>query len=198
MLGRTRGETCYKSRQVRITTEKVPLFRDRLKTAFSRQKSYTDPKRKDVQFSVGDHVFLKVSPMKGVMRFGKKGKLSPRYVGPFEILDRVGNVSYQLALPPSFGHVQPVFHISMLRKYVPDPSHVLQPHAIELDQEVSYQEYPTAIVDRWIRQLRNKQIPMVKVLWNNYTMTECTWEMEQDMKDKFPYLFAPLPGMSSI
>ena len=127
MLGRTRGETCYKSRQVRITTEKVPLFRDRLKTAFSRQKSYADPKRKDVQFSVGDHLFLKVSPMKGVIRFGKKGKLSPRYVGPFEILDRVGNVSYRLAPPPSFNHMHPVFHISMLRKYVPNPSHVLQP-----------------------------------------------------------------------
>ena len=100
---------------IKETTEKVPLIRDRLKTAFSRQKSYADPKRKDVQFAVGDHVFLKVSPMKGVMRFGKKGKLSPRYVGSFEILNRVGSVSYRLALPPSFSHVHPVFHISMLR-----------------------------------------------------------------------------------
>ena len=146
---------------IRETTEKVPLIRDRLKMAFSRQKSYADPKRKDVQFSVGDHVFLKVSPMKGVMRFGKKGKLSPRYVGPFEILDRVGNVSYRLALPPSFSHVHPVFHISMLRKYVPNISHILQPQTIKLDQGATYQEYPTAIADRQVKQLRNKQVSMV-------------------------------------
>src|SRR5262249_13531582 len=101
------------------TTEKIPIIQQRIRTAFSRQKSYSDPKRRDVSFEVGDHVFLKISPMKGVLRFGKKGKLSPRYIGPFEILERVGNVSYRLALPPRLGHVHPVFHISMLRKYVP-------------------------------------------------------------------------------
>ena len=106
--------------------EKVPMIKERIKTAFSRQKSYADPKRKDMQFSVGDHVFLKISPMKGVMRFGKKGKLSPRYIGPFEVLDRVGNISYRLALPPNMGYVHLVFHISMLRKYISGPSHVLQ------------------------------------------------------------------------
>ena len=84
---------------IRETSEKVPIIQERMRTAFSRQKSYADPRRRDVQFGVGDHVFLKISPMKGVMRFGKKGKLTPRYIGPFEILDRVGNVSYRLALP---------------------------------------------------------------------------------------------------
>ena len=97
---------------VRETSEKVPLIQDRLRTAFSRQQSYADPKRRDVQFSIGDHVFLKISPMRGVMRFGKKGKLAPRYIGPFEILDRVGRVSYRLALPPHLSQVHPVFHIS--------------------------------------------------------------------------------------
>ena len=97
---------------------------------------------------VGDHVFLKVSPMKGVMRFGKKGKLAPRYIGPFEVLDRIGNVSYRLALPPSMAHVHPVFHISMLRKYVSDPSHILQPQMVDVSEELTYHEYPTAVVDR--------------------------------------------------
>ena len=102
--------------------------------------------------------------MKGVMRFGKKGKLAPRYVGPFEILDRVGQVSYRLALPLSFSHIHPVFHVSMLRKYVSNPSHILQPQIVEVDAELSYQEYPVTIVDRQIQKLRNKEIPMVKVL----------------------------------
>ena len=100
--------------------------------------------------------FLKISPMKGVMKFGKKGKLTPRYIGPFEILDRVGNVSYRLALPPNFGHVHPVFHISMLRKYVPHPSHILQTQEIEVDKDLSYEEVLVAIVDRQIRKVRKK------------------------------------------
>ena len=112
---------------------------------------------------MGDHVFLKISPMKGVMRFGKKGKLTPRCIGTFEILDRVGNVSYKLALPHNFGRVHPVFHISMLRKCVPHPSHILQTQEIEVDKDLSYEEVPVAIVDRQTRKLRNKEIAMVKV-----------------------------------
>src|SRR5262249_6372061 len=111
---------------IRETSKKVLMIQERLKTTFSRQKSYADPKRRDVQFQLGDHVFLKVSPMKGVVRFGEKGKLNPRYIGPFEILERIGNVLYRLALPHSLGYVHPIFHITMLCKYIPDPSHVLQ------------------------------------------------------------------------
>ena len=96
-----------------------------METTSSRQKSYADPKRKDVKFQVGDYVFLKVSPMKGVMRFGKKEKLVLRYIGPFEILDRVGIFAYRLVLPPNLSQVHLVFHVSMLRKYISDPSHVL-------------------------------------------------------------------------
>ena len=98
----------------------------RLETTASRHKSYADPKRKDVEFQFGDYVFLKVSPMKGVMRFGKKKNLKSRYIGPFEILERVGMVAYQLALPPNLSQVHPVFHVLMLQKYILDPSHVLQ------------------------------------------------------------------------
>ena len=132
---------------IKETYEKVPIIQERMRTAFSRQKIYADPRRRDVQFGVGDHVFLKISLMKGVKRFGKKGKLAPRYIRPFEILDRVCNVSYRLAFPPNFGHLHPVFHISMLRKYVPHSSHILQTHEIEVDKDLSYEEVPVAIVE---------------------------------------------------
>ncbi|XP_069151917.1 uncharacterized protein [Solanum lycopersicum] len=111
----------------------------------------------------GDHVWLRVSPMKGVMRFGKKGKLSPRFIGPFEILSRVGEVAYKLALPPSLSAVHPVFHVSMLRKYIPDESHVLSLDSVELGQDFTFEEEPIAILDRQIRKLRTKEIASVKV-----------------------------------
>ena len=110
---------------IQDAAEKVALIKKRLETAASRQKRYADPKRRDVEFQVGDHVFRKVSPMKGRVRFGKKGKLAPRYIGPFEILERIGLVTYRLALSPDISQVHPVFHISMLRKYISDPSYVL-------------------------------------------------------------------------
>ena len=103
-----------------------------MKTAQSRQKSYADKRRKDLEFSVGDMVFLKVAPMKGVMRFGVKGKLSPRFIGPFEILERVGDMAYRLALPPRLSEIHNVFHVSMLKKYVSNPSYVIQPQAIQI------------------------------------------------------------------
>src|SRR5262249_51981933 len=174
---------------IQQTSAKVPLIQERLKMAFSRQKSYTNPKTRGVQFQIGDHVFLKVSPIKGVVRFGKRGKLNPRYIGPFEILERVGNVSYRLALHPHLSYVHPVFHISMLRKYIPDPSHKLQAPDIEITENLKYEEIPMAIVDRQIRKLRNNEIPMIKVQWQNHGIKECTWETEQTMKAKYPQLF---------
>src|SRR5262249_49294239 len=154
-----------------------------------RQKSYVDPKRRDISFEVGDHVFLKISPMKGVMRFGKKGKLTRRYIGPFEILEQVGNVSYRLALPSRLGNVHPMFRSSMLRKYVPDSSHELSIQYIKVEEDLTYAEIPVAIVDRQTRKLKNKEIEMVKVLWRSKSMEECTWETEDSKKDKYPYLF---------
>ena len=167
----------------------MPIIQQKLKTAFSRQKSYVDPRRKDVSFSAGDMVFLKVSPMKGVMRFGKKGKLAPRYIGPFEIRSRVGEVAYRLILPYELSRIHPVFHVSMLRKYIADPSHVLQPQMVELNEDLSYEEYPVAIVDRQVRQLRTKDISMVKVSWSNHPAKYCTWETEVEMRKAYPYLF---------
>ena len=111
---------------VQQTQEKVDLIRQRLVVAQDRQRKYADQDRRDTKFTTGDLVLLKVSPWKGVMRFGKKGKLSPRFIGPFEILKRVGKVAYELALPPNLQHIHNVFHVSMLRKYHPDVSHVIE------------------------------------------------------------------------
>ena len=110
---------------IRDTSEKVSLIRQRLFTAQSRQKSYADVRRRPLEFEVGDHVFLKVLPKRGVARFGKRGKLLPRFTGPFKILERIGVVAYRLALPPRMSGVHEVFHVSMLRKYTPDPTHVV-------------------------------------------------------------------------
>ena len=110
---------------IRDTSEKVSLIRQRLLTTQSRQKSYADVQHRPLEFEVGDHVFLKVMPKRGVVRFGKRGKLSPRFIGPFKILERVGAVAYRLDLSPSMSGVHEIFHVSMLRKYTPDPAHVV-------------------------------------------------------------------------
>ena len=165
------------------------MIRERLKTAQSRQKSYADKRRRPLEFQIGDAVFLKVAPLKGVMRFGKKGKLSPRYVGPFEIIERIGKVAYKLALSPELSSVHNVFHVSMLKKYVSDPSHVLTQDAIEVQEDLTYEEKPVKILDRQDKMLRNKIIPLVKVLWKNHKMEEATWEREDDMKARYPELF---------
>ncbi|KAM6556474.1 hypothetical protein CsatB_003493 [Cannabis sativa] len=160
-------------------------------TIWSRQKSYADLKRRDIEFKVGDHVFLRVTPRKGlsVKRFGKRGKLSPRYVGPFQILDRVGSVAYRIALPPSLSGVHNVFHVSQLRKYVSDPSHVLSYETLGLQEDLSYNERPVKILDQKDRILRNKTITLVKVLWRNSVVEEATWELESDMREQYPELF---------
>ncbi|XP_058004004.1 uncharacterized protein LOC131180670 [Hevea brasiliensis] len=155
---------------------------------YSRLESYADPRLKDVEFAVGDYVFLKVSPVKEVMRFGKEGKLPPRYIGPFEVIDKVKTVADQLELPLSFSHVHPVFHIFILRKYISDPSHVLQPDTMELKENLTFEEQPIAIVDFQMRQLWSKQISMVKVLWMSQSVKECTWESDQNMRNKYSYL----------
>ncbi|KAM6562829.1 hypothetical protein CsatB_022827 [Cannabis sativa] len=176
---------------VQHTNEAIQKIRARMITAQSRQKSYADLKRRDIEFEVGDHVFLRVTPRKGlsVKRFGKRGKLSPRYVGPFQILDRVGSVAYRIALPPSLSGVHNVFHVSQLRKYVSDPSHVLSYETLGLQEDLSYNERPIKILDQKDRILRNKTITLVKVLWRNSVVEEATWELESDMREQYPELF---------
>ena len=127
--------------------------------------------------------------MKGVMTFGKKGKLSPRFVGPFEILERIGPIVYRLALPPSLSGIHNVFHVSMLRKYIPEPSHVLSYDQLQIKDDLSYEEVPVEILDRKEHMLRTKSIPLVKVLWKNHVLKEASWEREDIMQSRYPNLF---------
>ena len=171
------------------TVEKVKLIRERLRVAQDRQRKYADPKCRELVIIPGDHVFIRVSPLKGVFRFGKKGKLAPRYIGPYEVLKKIGAVAYELALPPDFPPVHPMFHVSMLRKYVKDPSHVLKHQAVPLSSDLTFEARPVQVLDRKVRRLRNKEVASIKVVWEHHLPEEATWESESDMRAKYPYLF---------
>ena len=174
---------------IRDTSEKVSLIRQRLLTAQSRQKSYVDVRRQLLEFEVGDHVFLKVMPKRGVVRFGKREKLLPRFIGPFEILERIDSVTYWLALPSSMSGVHEAFHVSMLRKYSPDPAHVVDWGQIEVDTDGTFEEGPMCIMDSRDQVLRRKTVRLVRVLWRHYGVEESTWEREDTMRATYPFLF---------
>ena len=174
---------------IQMIFEKINLIYKRLQTAQSRQKSYYDNLRRKVEFEVRDMIFLKVAPMKGVMRFQKKGKLSPRFVGPFKILKHIGKVAYELALPPTILGVHNVFHVSLLRKYIPDPSHVLNYEPLKIKDNLTYEEVPIQILDRKDQVLLTKTISLGKVLWKNHTVEEASWEREDEMKSNYSKLF---------
>jgi hypothetical protein len=160
-----------------------------MSAAQSQQKGYVDNRRRPLEFEVGDCVFLKVSPMRGVMRFGKKGKLSPRFVGPFEITQRVGRLAYRIALPPDWVEVHDVFHVLMLRKYIANPNVIMEYELLEIHEGLTYMEEPVKIVDNKEHVLRAKTIPIVKVLWRNNGVEEALWEAEHDMWSHYPHLF---------
>ncbi|XP_068344093.1 uncharacterized protein [Pyrus communis] len=134
-------------------------------------------------------VFLKLSPWRGVVQFGKKGKLSPRYIGPYMITERVSEVAYRLELPSELAKVHNVFHVFMLRHYVADPSHVIPPQPSEINPDLTYDEEPVTILDWKEKVLKNKTVNLVKVLWMNHTVEELTWETEDRMRDLYPRLF---------
>ncbi|XP_070003004.1 uncharacterized protein [Nicotiana sylvestris] len=139
---------------------------------------------------VDEKVLLKVSPMKGIMRFGKKGKLSPRFIGPFEVFRRVVEVVYEIDLPSSLSRVHPIFHVSMLQRYHADLSHVLDFSTIQLDDSLGYEEELVAIVARQDFLLRSKRISAVKVQWRGQPVEEATWDSEEDMRSRYPHLFS--------
>ncbi|CAN6454199.1 unnamed protein product [Victoria cruziana] len=143
--------------------DQVHMIRDRLQTAQHRQKCYADRKRHALEFEVGDFIFLKISPTKGIFRFGKRGKLSPRFIGPFEVIERIGLAAYRLALPPHLSQVHNVFHVSMIRKYLPNSNRQMEQVDVHIDERLTVPEMPVRIVDEQVRKLRNKQILMVKV-----------------------------------
>ena len=146
-------------------------------------------RRKPLEFQVGDRVMLKVSPWKGVIRFGKRGKLNPRYVGPFKILERIGPVAYKLELPPELSRVHPTFHVSNLKKCLTDETAVIPLDEIEVDEQLHFFEKPVEIMDREVKRLKKSRIPLVKVRWNSKRGPEYTWEREDEFKRKYPNLF---------
>ncbi|TYK11723.1 reverse transcriptase [Cucumis melo var. makuwa] len=174
---------------VQVTSDNIKLIRENLKIAQDRQKSYADKRQRDLEFQIGEQVFLTLSPWKGVLRFGRKGKLSPRYIGPYQIIKRVGPAAYRLELPAELARVHDFFHVSMLRKYISDPSHVLQVQPIELKEDLSYREEAVQIIDRKEQVLRNKTIWLVKVLWRHHGIEEATWKSEDQMRRSYSTLF---------
>ncbi|XP_030502605.2 uncharacterized protein LOC115717770 [Cannabis sativa] len=177
------GEQKYLGHEyVQKTNEAIDKIKAQMRASQSRQKSYADPKRRDITFQLGYHVFMRVSPMQGIRCFENKGKQSPRFIEPFEILEKVGQVAYWLALPPTLSVVHNVFHILMLRKYVSDLMHILSYEALELQPDLSYDEQPVQILDRKEKVLRRKTIALVKLLWQNSKVEEATWELESNMR----------------
>ncbi|KAI3494637.1 hypothetical protein L1887_40554 [Cichorium endivia] len=163
---------------IQETTDKIAIIRDKLKIARDRQKSYADNRRKPLEFQVGDKVLLKVSPWKGLVRFGKKGKLSPRYVGPFEIMERIGPVAYKLQLPQELSAIHDTFHVSNLKKCLADESLIVPLEEIQINDKLNFVEEPVEILDREVKQLKQSKIPIVKVRWNSKRGPEYTWDRE--------------------
>nr|GEY46100.1 putative reverse transcriptase domain-containing protein [Tanacetum cinerariifolium] len=152
---------------VQETTEKISQIKDRLTAAHDRQKSYADKRRKHLEFSVGDYVLLKVSPWKGMVRLGKKGKLAPRFVGPFEIIDKVGSMAYRLDLPEELNGVHDKFHVSNLKKCLADPTLQVPLDEIRVNDKLNFVEEPVAILEREFKKLKRSRTAIVKVRWSS-------------------------------
>ncbi|GJZ21827.1 putative reverse transcriptase domain-containing protein [Tanacetum coccineum] len=175
---------------VQETTEKISQIKDRLKVVRDCQKSYADKRRKPLEFSVGDFFLLKVSPWKGVIRFGKKGKLAPRFVGPFEITKRIGLVAYRLRLPEELNGVHDTFHMSNRKKCLADPTLQVPLDENQVDAKLNFVEEHMENLEREFKKLKRSRIAIVKVRWNLKRGPEFTWEREDQMKLKYPHLFS--------
>nr|GEW43564.1 putative reverse transcriptase domain-containing protein [Tanacetum cinerariifolium] len=179
---------------IRETTEKIVQIKNRLLTTRSCQKSYADVRRKPMEFEIGDKVMVKISPWKGVIHFGKHGKLSPRYIGPFEIIERIGLVAYKLELPEKLHGIHNTFHVSNLKKCLADENLVIPLKEVQLDDKLHFIEEPVEIMDREVKQLKQSRIPIVKVRWNSRRGPESTWEREDFFKRNYPHLFSRSQG----
>ncbi|GKD46337.1 putative reverse transcriptase domain-containing protein [Tanacetum coccineum] len=183
---------------VQETTEKIIQIKQRIQAARDRQKSYADLKRKPMEFQVGDRVMLKVSPWKGVVRFGKRGKLNPRYVGPFKVLEKVGAVAYKLELPQELSRVHNTFHVSNLKKCYADEPLAVPLDGLHIDDKLHFVEEPVEIMDREVKRLKRSRILIVKVRWNSKRGPEFTWEREDQFQKKYPHLFTKTAPSSSV
>ncbi|GJU79455.1 putative reverse transcriptase domain-containing protein [Tanacetum coccineum] len=178
--------------------EKIIQIKKRIQAARDRQKSYADRRRKPLEFQGGDKVMLKVSPWKGVIRFGKREKLNPHYIGPFKILAKVGTVAYRLELPEQLSRVHSTFHVSNLKKCFFDVPLAIPLDEIQIDDKLNFIEEPVEIMDREFKRLNQSRIPIVKVRWNSGRGPEVTWEREDQMKKKYPHLFANPTSASKV
>nr|GEV52431.1 putative reverse transcriptase domain-containing protein [Tanacetum cinerariifolium] len=177
------------------TTEKILQIKSRIQAARDRQKSYANVRRKPLELQVGDKVMLKVSPLKGVIRFGKQGKLNPRYMRPFKISARVGTVACRLELPEQLSRVHSTFHVSKLKKCMADEPFAIPLDEIQVDDKLTFIEEPIEIIDREVKCLKQSRILIVKVRWNSKRGPEFTWEREDQIQKKYPHLF---PNSASV
>jgi hypothetical protein len=169
----------------------VRRVQENLKAAKSCQEIYANKRRRPLEFEVGNHVYLRVSPMKGVKRFGVKGKLAPRYIGPFPILEKCGIVAYKLDLPPSLTGVHDIFHVSQLKKCLKAPMDIVLPEVAPLKADLSYPEHPTKILDQKDCVTRRKTIKFFKIQWGNHSEEEATWESEDFLCSRHPDFVLP-------
>nr|GEZ74747.1 putative reverse transcriptase domain-containing protein [Tanacetum cinerariifolium] len=172
------------------TTEKIVQIKNRFLTAKSRQKSYADVRRKPMEFEVGNLVMLKVSPWKDVIRIGKRGKLSPRYVVPFKIIKRIGPIAYKLELPNKLHGIHNTFNISNLKKCLADENVVIPLEETQLDDKLYFIKEPVEIMDQEVKQLKQSRIPIVKVRWNSRHGPKYTWEREDFFKRNYPHMLS--------
>nr|GEX64092.1 putative reverse transcriptase domain-containing protein [Tanacetum cinerariifolium] len=179
------------------TTEKILQIRQHLQAARYRQRNYANVRRKPLEFQDEDRVMLKISPRKGIIRFKKREKQNPRYIGPFKILRRISPVAYKLELPEELSNVHKTFHVSNLKKCLSNESLIIPMKELKLDDKLNFVEEPVEIMDREIKQLRQSLIPIIKVRWNSKRGPEYTWEHEDEIRAKYPHMFSNI-SLSSI
>jgi hypothetical protein len=175
---------------IKEAEERVAEIREKLKAAQSRQKSYSDKKRREISFNPGDFVYLKVSPIRGTRRFRVHGKLAPRYIGLYRVQKKIGAVAYRLELPEGMADIHPVFHVSQLRRCLRVPEKERVPEEkIDLQIDLRYQEVPVKILDTVTKRTRNSKVRICRVQWSRHGVEEATWEREDVLKKEFPHLF---------